>query len=53
MSGLISPRIWVKILVTILKTPHKTTHEPPSRACLRSGAEPETVNPLLTGSYQR
>ena len=32
MSGVISPRVWVISIVTLLITPHITTHEPPSKA---------------------
>ena len=31
MSGVISPPMWVITIVTLLTTPFKTTHEPPSR----------------------
>ena len=37
ISGIISPLIWVIIMVTLLITPPTTTHEPPSKPFVRKG----------------
>ena len=38
---LLSPLIWVIIIVALLIAPVITTHEPPSRVCRLEGSRPE------------
>ena len=56
ISGVISPLIWVITIVTLLRTPLVTTHEPPSRSnfvlfghldSVVSGAYPHAVEVLV------
>ena len=54
ISGVISPLIWVIIIVTLLITPLITTHEPPSRGLkIQKVCQPHALSLKSTGLHPK